>query len=113
MKLRIALVFSIIVIFSQCQKEQMKENGNQTPDIYVGGATLSNGNIEAAYWKNGEVTVLTSTSQDSIEYGMLKTYGNYINTVSVLNGSIYAGGAEVVNGFSVAKIWKDGVAIIE
>ena len=64
-------------------------------DTYIGGCSPIN--EQAATWKNGVPTILTSNT-------------GIVYSIFVLNNDVYAGGIELIGGNWVAKTWKNGVA---
>ncbi len=64
-------------------------------DTYIGGCSPAND--EAAIWKNGVPTLLTTGT-------------GIVYCIYVVNQDVYAGGIELIGGLWVAKTWKNGVA---
>ena len=75
------------------------------PNIYVAGCESSGdgGNVAAAYWKNGDKTVLTDG-----------TYGAKANSIFVSDSDVYVAGVELngSGGNGVAEYWMNGAPTV-
>lgn len=107
------LYFSFILLITACSKDndnttpEDDDITNNAPDIYIAGTfvqtELNQTWAEAAYWKNGEITLpTTSATQDE---------SSTAYSIFVEGNNIYVAGSEVNNFKEIAKYWKNGTDV--
>jgi hypothetical protein len=79
-------------------------------DVYVGGVVSDDRVRRAVYWKNGSAPQDLTDGKGSVAFDI---FGGSNNPFFVYEDNVYAAGVEIRSPtYSVAKYWKNGVAVI-